>query len=252
MNKADVQTCIDSIRTNESSFYRSHWGEQTAFASLPPLSRKKFFDTPLSTRRYKNAAGLLKIVSAPEGQTLSEWQFEDIEAEEFGPIGMRPLVAFSAPHETVEKGLWCYGRNALPLVAEQDLELMWHVAQECNVDSVLCDIARYHELVPFLSKKELSISTIAVVDSAFANNELCAGEHGGASLHLTLALPETGAFASAECTKNPVFTAHANCIVEAGERTLLTKVRSLVTPIVRYDAGIALIDNGNGTFKLSS
>lgn len=251
MTLRSLDQFVKKVRdTSSSEFYRSHWGGSSTFDSLPFLSRTVFQQISLPSRRYKDVSGLVKIVRTDTEDFLSEWAFEDIAQESFGNVGARTLVAFSNPHETVEKGLWCYAQNSLPLVAESDIELTQRVAEECMVDSLVADMESYRALVPYLKTRTVPFKHISIVDTSFSVPELLDGVSFAEKTTAVLGLPETGGFASAAVGPELIFKPHAECIIETGEHTLLTKTRYLVTPIVRYKPNINLVEVDGGTFKI--
>src|SRR5690348_8939857 len=110
----------DIASSEKSDFYKSIWGSAQEFNDLPAVSREDFINVPLSKRRYKDEKGLVKIVHSPEGSFLSEWSFKDIGLEPWGLPSKRPFVYLTDAHEAIEKSMWCYENNMVPLIGELD------------------------------------------------------------------------------------------------------------------------------------
>lgn len=76
---------------------------------------------------------------------------KDIAAAAFGDLSYeRPLVFFESAQESVEKGLWLYSKNILPLVAEDNLELTCMAACRYGIDAIVGDAASLLKVAAFL------------------------------------------------------------------------------------------------------
>ena len=65
-------------------------------------------------------------------------RLQDIAGETFGIRCERPLVLFTDPQEAVEKSLWFYARNILPLIGEpNNLAVTAFAAQRYGVDAIV-------------------------------------------------------------------------------------------------------------------
>jgi hypothetical protein len=232
----DTEPLIAWVRANkQSSFYKDRWSEAVAFKDLPPVSRIDFFSTPLSLRRYKHEKALVKIVRTQEGLFASEWSFSDIAAESWGAIGMRPLIYLSDPDECLEKTIWCYEKNRLPLIAESLPEVVNSAADFYRIDSLITDSHSLPKLLPHLESRKKKLKHLSVVGSFFDIPLLRSYEHFAETVGLTLSLPETGAFGHAPLSARPVFSLLPGCYKEEDKGVvLLTKTATLVTPIIRY------------------
>ncbi len=236
--KHPFQPFVDEIRAHPTDFYRARWGNVREFASLPLVGRADFIQTPLSQRRYK-PGGLVKVVGAAEGVFLSGSDFADIGREAFGVVSQRPMVAFDDAHEAMEKAMWCYEHDTVPLLAEKDPRVALYMAGKYSVDSLVTDAASLEALFPHLVERKTKLSCISIVASAFFPETLARFMPYAERIRLVLALPETGAFAESEMSESPVFKPLPDCHIEILEgEMVLTKSRLLVTPIVRYKTGI--------------
>lgn len=246
MNKVaqEKERFVKEVATSPaSSFYKELWGSEGAFETLPILTLQQLAHTPLPKRRYVNGSGITKVVRRGGNTFLSEWLTTHTAQEELGPVGARTLVYMSSAHEAMEKGMWCYAHNSLPLVGEKDPLLAARTARVAQVDTVIVDSASLQKLLPHLAECA-PLTHLVVLDHVFDSRVLSAAAQYAQHVTLTLTLPETGAFASAPLQTDLVFTLHDACILETDERTLLTKVRPLVTPIIRYDIGVRLRTEG--------
>lgn len=219
----------------DASFYRDHWGGESSFEALPETSRSDFLKTPLSKRRYKDEKALIKTVRTKEGLFASEWSFSDIAQESWGPCATRPLIYFADPDEAVEKSMWCYERNILPLIGEAVPDITNSAAEFYRINSAIVDAPSLALLLPYLRGRAEPLESISIVGSSFTISALQDYVPYAKDIQLVLSLPETGAFAQAPLASRPVFTLNQNCFIEPGESgLLLTKNAKLVTPIIRY------------------
>ncbi len=219
----------------QADFYRTRWGEAKKFEDLPTISRKDFLDVPLSQRRYKDARSLVKIVHDEGRMFLSEWSFEDIGREPWGIPSTRPMVYLSDPHEAVEKSMWCYENNKMPLIREKDTDIAMIAASKYRIDSLITDTASLQRFLPFLKRQEERLLSITIIGESFDPSSLEPFGAFAQSVRLVLRLPETGAFAESSLAPALSFTALPGCIVDEEEGLLVvTKVVQLVTPIIRY------------------
>lgn len=229
-----ANTIINIILLHEASMYRKQWGAARNFAELPVIDAQTIASVPLGERRYKKGA-FVKIVSGGV-PFLSEWSVDDIGKEEFGVLSRRPMVYMSNAHEALEKALWCYERGMVPLIGEKDPALAWVTAERYEADSLITDESALARLQPYI-KKDYRLESISILGSAFTpdirSHALLAKR-----VRLVLALPVTGAFAEAELTQEPQFTALSGCILEHGKTLVVSKEALLVTPIIRFDTGI--------------
>lgn len=235
LSHAEIQNLVDVVRNStESFFYMERWGKETEFERLPAISRKDFLDTPLSQRRYKREKALIKTVRTSAGLFASEWSFADIANESYGPTGVRPLVYFADPDEAIEKAMWCYEREVLPLIGEAMPEVVQSAADFYRIDSLITDAISLEKLLPYLRARQAPLTSISIVDISFDLDALLQYTPFAGDIRLVMGMPETGAFAHAPLRKDAVFTLLPNCFLQKEDTLLLTKKSLLVTPIIRY------------------
>lgn len=222
----------------DSSFYSDVWGTARDFSELPTVARADFQRVPLSKRRYKKEKGLVKIVHDERGAFLSEWSFRDIARERFGVVSDRPFVYMSDPHEAIEKSMWCYEQNMLPLIGEKDPVIATYAASRYRVDSLITDATALAALAPYLEHRTDPLEAITVVGAFFPLAELLPLRSYAKAVRLVLSFPETGAFAEAALDERPAFRAFDDCIVEKRETIIVSKIAHLVTPIIRFQTSV--------------
>lgn len=220
--------------------YRRLWGTARAFSDLPVVSRADLFAGPLANRRYRAPLSFTKIVRSGAGAILSEWAYEDIAREAYGEPSARPMVYFSDAHEGIEKSMWCYERDMVPLLGEtHNPAVAAALARMYRVDSIIADAPSLERLRTYIENRDERLACISVLGSRFDAKELQWARELTKRLRLVLHVPETGAFAEAAHDSEPVFVPHEGCIIERGKNSLiLTREASLITPIIRYDTGI--------------
>lgn len=217
----------------EADFYRSKWGRERSFESLPTISREDFLRVPLSRRRYKIEKALVKLVHDPAGMFLSEWAFSDISKELYGLVSARPLVYLTNSGEAIEKSMWCYGNGVVPLVGEKDPDIAMFAAGKYRINSLITDVEALLRFKPYFDSHE-RLESISVIGSTFDIKALKPFSAYADTLRFVLALPETGAFAESVISSNPKFTALPGCVIQSEETLVVSKSSFLTTPIIRY------------------
>ena len=232
--------------SNASDFYRTLWGRERRFDLLPLLTPEHLMRTPLRSRTYKREKGLVKIVRTQAEPFLVQWSLQDLAQEPFGSTSCkRPLVLLTDSHEALEKSLWYYEHNPLPLIGEHhNLPVAAYASRRYGIDSILSD----EQILPaFLTELEKEydvrhVEELTLLGSSFVPENIRAFSHRFPRIRLVLACSETGALANACPERSPealVFHPAENAILElVGEQLVVTKRAPLVTPIIRYRTGI--------------
>ena len=149
------------------------------------------------------------------------------------------MVYFADPHETLEKAHWCYQRGMLRLVGEANAEVSLFTAGRFRIDSLICDSVTLPVMLPHFESMQEPLESISIVGDSFDPQVLASYASYAKRIRLVLSLPETGAFAEAPLCEDPLFAPYPDCLIEDVEGDLiLTKLRLLVTPIIRYDTGV--------------
>jgi len=254
--------------SKNSDFYRRIWGKdigrKVAFEDLTFSEPEHFIATMLRDRTYKKEKGLTKVVRAYGSPFLVQWGLSDLSLENYGNTeSQRPFVMLSDNHETLEKALWFYGQDVLPLAGEiKNLSVALSLARSYKADSVVTDGKVLPELLRILTENVLGkLSSVTLVDRQFGLENIATLIGIVEKIKIILALPETGAFAEhcEHLLSSGVLLFHedANSFIELhnGE-IVVSKLSMLVTPIIRYKTNIrASISNlpcpcGNDGFTL--
>ncbi len=238
--KNSISAFVDDVmKSGMSGFYREIWGRVANFDELPLVSRNDFLKVPLSKRRYKDEKALVKIVHTPEGPFLSEWSFDDIGQEPWGVPSKRPMVYLEDSHEALEKSMWCYENNMVPLIGERDADIAMFAAGKYRIDQLITDTASLPKLLPYLKRRGEKLMSLTVLGDSFDAPTLMPFSDFARTVRFVLRLPEVGAIAEAPLADKPVFRTVPNTFVESEDGTLVvTKLTRLITPVIRYRTDI--------------
>ncbi len=255
--KSDLQKLLKKVSSSkESGFYRKMWtGVYSAkkppdFDSLPIISVEDIIKCKFDDRIYTKDGLFVKIIYRDNVPFLLARTKKDISKEDYSEIRYeRPLVTFESSHESIEKGLWHYGKNILPLMAEDNLTITLITSGRYGIDSIMGDAVSLKKLSQSGSQyfDNTKIKNVTVIDSRFDENpcNFLNGAFVNAQLQLILALPETGTLAKV-CKENIsgklVFHPVENTIIEIrnDEKLVVTRLIMLPTPIIRYSTGIKI------------
>ena len=251
-----LRTLLHEVSTSDqSAFYIDHFRTEgfepkiskdpEILDCIPILQWETLVQTPFLKRLYRNSQLYTKIVSGRSHNKpiLIARTTEDISEEHFGTIQTRPLVLFGTIHESIEKCLWVYEQNILPLVCtEGSGELTARTALQYGIDSILCDMGSFKEVSPHLSdyliENEVHVSVVdTAFDMSFLNTRVPQHHYT-----LTLGLPEVGTIAHA-CPETHgcdsiVFHPDERSIIEILDTLIVTRLVNLPTPIIRYQTDI--------------
>lgn len=245
--KQELQTLIDTVASHATDWYKARWRVEREHDKLPLITRKDFLATPLSKRRYKDDKALVKIVHTQNGPFLSEWAFVDIAKEPWGIVTDRPFVYMTDPHSAVEKSMWCYEQNRVPLIGEKNPDIAAIAAKKYQVDSLIADPVSVMKLLPYLQSRAQKLKSLTLIVESFSPQELMPLAAYADDVRLVLALPETGALGVAALSESPVFLLPDNCIAESvGGALVFTKTTLLVTPVIRYATGMRGVITADG------
>ena len=247
---------IEAIyHSKESSFYKSVWGNvnpkdgRIDYYSLPTIDVKHIIQHEFDKRLYVKNGLFVKVVYGNDIPFLIAVTKDSIGQESYGGIlCQRPLVSFENSHESIEKGLWFYGKNIMPLAAEDNLYITLMVAERYGVDSIVGDTESIKKL---LSKAERYIDgkkiiSIALVDFCFDAD--CNGSlrkyFPNAKITLVFSLSETGSLGLAceEKADGQTFHPSENTLIETDEHGYLVATQLIMrpTPIIKYRTRIKI------------
>ncbi|NQV93232.1 hypothetical protein HQ403_01910 [Candidatus Kaiserbacteria bacterium] len=234
--------------SSHSSFYKKHFGTSMNhkevrtyedLALLPSISKNDLLQTPLSDRLYiPTGRGLVKVVDSGTHSFLIKRVLSELREEQFGNLGERPTVLFSNGHESLEKSLWCYEQNTLPMIGEStNIPITEYFVHRYESDSFLGDIKTLESIFEQSKDAFLPGSQFTLCEGGFDLVRI--KKHVPLdSTTLILSFPEVGACAHS-CPyhlKNNrlVFHPDKNSIIEHDTNLTVTKLIAMPTPIIRY------------------
>ncbi|MEK7560767.1 MAG: hypothetical protein AAB539_02310 [Patescibacteria group bacterium] len=235
-------------------FYRRHYANSgirtaadatAAFDRLPALTRAHLARTPLAERLFFEERCFVKIIRSTDEPFLMRANLSALSKEQYGVRdGARALVFLADSDEAMEKSLWCYEQNILPMVCEKQIaQLAPRFAADYTIDTLLTEenmiIGFWPEFTRLLGLTALK--NLVLFGSGF-HFQMIHRQFLPQNPVLILSLPETGAIAricpDAFVRGNWIFHPDANCLIEIDERIIMTKLARLATPLIRYDTGI--------------
>ncbi|MSR70871.1 hypothetical protein EXS62_02420 [Candidatus Kaiserbacteria bacterium] len=212
-----------------------------------PKSVEDFIRVPLDERLERTDGLFVKVAYHNDRPYLVARTKEDIAPEDFGDLPCeRPLVMFESAQEGVEKCVWFYTKNILPLIAEDNIDIALLSAARFEADALVCDMASLQNLVAAADKHPIvrTFKKITVIDSSFVGTlQLLQREFPHAERQLILALPETGSLGRAEEVDGVlVYRPGPHTTVHGGGQgeLVVTQRLPLPTPIREYKTGIHL------------
>lgn len=112
-----------------------------------------------------------KIVRDGDTAALYDRAFDDIRTESWGVLSMRPLVYISDYHDAIEKSLWCYLNNMVPLIGEKDPDLTARLATLYEIDSIIADLPSLKLLLSRFLPPPGQLTAISLIGSSFDATE---------------------------------------------------------------------------------
>ncbi len=234
------------LESRKSDFYRNRIpypgtaSETLPWEQVPLLTRDELSRTSLDERLYSDSQIFVKIVHGVGGPMLIARSPSELGKEPWGPTGVRPLVALSSLYENVEKSLWVYEQNILPLIYLDDVTITALAAERYEIDSIVADEHTLTELAAVLSKEcREGIQHVSVIGRG--ERSLAKLSFPNARAYEIFSLPETGGIAE-RCSKNifpSVWHTFPDSFVETiDDELVVTRIAPLPTPIIRYRTDI--------------
>lgn len=242
------------IKSEESDFYRGHFAKHVSdievfldfknFEEIPILTWNDIYAFPFTKRIYTKDNLVTKVTYNSEtGRPLLIGRTRvDIAKENFGKLLKRPLILFENSHEGIEKGLWCYENNILPLINPEDIRVTMLASELYHIDSIISEPKMLDVFLENTSSEIIeSVIHVSIINSSFDHLEIKKISEEW-SLSVTLALPEVGTIAHAckhELAKGKLlFHPNKYSILEYNGVLTITKLIKLPTPIIRYQTNI--------------
>lgn len=245
-----LEMLIQHIKNcKDVDFYRRIWGDvdTSDIDNLPLLTVDHLIETPLQKRTYKDKKGITKIVKNYARPFLIRFCLEDLKKEKYVQnVTGRPLILLSDPHDALEKSLWWYEHDIIPLIGEHtNLSVTVFTAVQYDINVFMTDMKMLETFAPFLEKK-LNIKNIQLIllGSVFDEKKLNSVLQKYNSVSVVLSLSETGAIAHS-CRESLikgelVFHPVPDVFIEIKESLIMTKLHFLTTPLIRYNTGIMI------------
>lgn len=244
-DQAGLANLIQNIaESRRAPFYARKWREsRLVFNELPHVTTDELIGMPTEERTYIRINNVAKIIHTYSKPFIIEWNQDSLRAEYYGDTGtVRPLVLLNNGHEALEKSMWFYTRNVLPLIGEiRNLPVAAYAASKYQVDAIVTDESIIQPFVPILAEQYAleRIRSLTLMGSSFNDGVLPFILEKFGDCRLLLALPEVGSIAES-CpeslhTDKLVFHPVENCVTEfSGTSLVVTKTVLLPTPIIKY------------------
>lgn len=116
-------------------------------------------------------SGITKIVWRSGVASLYHRNFDDIQAESWGVVSLRPLVYISDAHDAIEKSMWCYLNGMVPLAGEKDPDLTARLAAAYEIDSIIADISSLKLLFSRFVPPHGQLIAISLLGDSFDESE---------------------------------------------------------------------------------
>ena len=139
-----------------------------------------------------------KIVHAERPYVIPR-RLEDIAKENFSAPGLRPLVLFTDPQEALEKSLWFYAHNILPLIGEpNNLAVTAFAAQRYGIDAIVGELPLVTTFLSRLGGKYdlRRITSLTLIGRNFDSRDVIPLLAGERMVRLVLVHPVIGSFAA--------------------------------------------------------
>jgi hypothetical protein len=163
------------------------------------------------------------------------------------------MVYLTDPHSAIEKSMWCYEQNRVPLIGEKNADIASVAATKYDIDSLIADPASVLRLLPCLKSRTKPLVALSLVGESFDPADLAMLRPYAEEIRLVLAFSETGVLGVAPLSDAPIFTAPDNTLVESVDGELVfTKLAMLATPIIRYGSGIRGVLKDGGSFVVEN
>lgn len=222
----------------------------TNLSELPSLSWKKLSVTPLQERTCSGKTPPTHATLV-EKEGIRAWILRtatSIAQEAYGiEDSERPCIAFPHRTESMEKALWFYENNILPLVSSAN-----PILTKVHMEKYKCDsfVGSFKTLSMHTTLLPLSITHIHIIDST-VDVAVLKSLKGKYMVSCTLALPEFGTLGKLDMDNfsesHLSFEIHKTAHIEWGESALATKLLPLPTPMLRYETSLHLLPDTNRT-----
>ncbi|MBI4119314.1 MAG: hypothetical protein HY456_00520 [Parcubacteria group bacterium] len=254
----DLKKILKTVIAADVDFYRKKYAQagldiseswieeltEEKFKLLPITTKKEVALAPYRSRLYEEKSGLNKLINCEEAGRyfLIHRTLEEIRRDDLPFAGERPMVLLNDVYEAIERCLFFYEKNMLPLIGEvYNPAVVTATARQYNVDTMFIDHASIVSFRDALLKLNLPLKSVTVIDPAFEKNDFEWPEN--VKLNFVLSVPETGriAYACPEATaeKKFIFHPYDDVHIEPG-LAVVTSARLKACPMIRYRSSLFL------------
>lgn len=186
-----------------------------------------------------------------DSSLLAPMSLVDIADEDLGVQCTRPLVLFADQQEALEKSLWFYAHNILPLIGEpNNLPVTVFAAKQYEIDALVSEVSLAGVFLNRLAMEYNAdqVSSITLIGSAFLVGDLQPLMNVGRTVKAVLARPGMGAFAES-CSmslEKEILVFHPDSTAKLlfeGREILVIKKTEPIYPARRVKTGIYAIPN---------
>lgn len=250
-----IKELIGLVLAAKPDFYRKKYASagidvtrldtlnESNWNSFPILTKQELAYAPYDSRCYGEKPGLNKLIFSNEADQyfLIHRTLEEIRQEQLPYDGTRPMVIFENVYEAIERCLYFYEQNVLPLIGEfHNPAVIYATARQYEVDTIFMDRAAIRAFREKLLEILPALKSVTVIDDTFSQEDLEWPEK--IKLNFTLSIPEIGSIAHA-CPesivqKDLIFHPADDVYIEPSALSIITTTRLKACPMLRYRSHI--------------
>lgn len=256
-NLTSLQLLLSRIFTSKENIYKTKYQKagierkdvvslnNEIFTTLPTITLKELAKAPYKTRLLEEKAGFHKLIHSPQTDSyfIIHRTLAEIKKDITPILGKRPLVLMDSVHEAIERCLFFYEKQILPLIGEtSNPAIVYETAKQYNVDSLIID---HQSLVTFkneLLQQNLPIKSVTILDTNLTPEDLTWPKE--IKVYPIISLPEFGPVAY-QCSQSSqkkkfIFHAYDDVFIEPDISSVLTSSRLSACPMIRYKSDVAM------------
>ena len=222
--------------------------DEERFKTLPAATKEEIARAPYAGRLYQEGSGITKLIPCVEAgrSFLLHRTLEEIKEDDLPYEGARPMVLMSNMYEAIERCLFFYERNILPLIGEfRNPAVAVSSARQYNIDALVMDHTAVLQYRRMLCALNLNIQSVTVVDSTFHKDDF-SGWPPETTKYFVVSFPETGRLAyscpRAAAEDKLVLHPYPDVYIEPSALSVITSVRFKSCPMIRYRAPVYFED----------
>lgn len=227
--------------------------DKMVFQEFPPTLLEELAKTPIQKRSLENHPRFNKLIFSAKTDSyfILRRNLKEISQMSLPIEGSRPLVIMQDVYEAIEYCLFFYEQKILPLIGEiLNPAVVYATSKQYQIDSIYTDCASIDSFYEGLMRLKIPIKSVTIIDCRV--DIKYAKLFKGLKINYVISLPEFGPVAYAcqeHLNKNTLFRKKAlvfhpydDTFVEAGEFSILSSVRLISCPMIRYKSGLHLKD----------